>query len=269
MRGLSAFGVEHQLRRGMSPPQPAGVTPPPVEQFEPGTPVSGVDRLNAILLSGASVGIVLSVVAFIVIGNSQPSGYSTASASYSYEEEPGYEEESYEEESEYEEEGYEEEPYEESGYEEEGEYGSAPSPRYAAARKMYLRYWEEIDAGNYGAAYDVYYHTFGTEQGISKGDFVAAEFEYLPEVGLEHLRVEPSSREPTNPNELWLYAEVPISDGTGEYAGECRLFSGDLRMFHADGRWYYRPGEAFGRTPSFGAEGGGPRVLPPNTERCY
>lgn len=268
MRGLSAFGVEHQLRRGMSPPRPAGVTPP-VGQFEPGAPASGVDRLNAILLAGASVGIVLSVVAFIVIGNSQPSGYDAASASYSYEEEPyeesGYEEEGYEEEADY----GEEESYEETGDGEEGEYGSAPASRYAAARKMYLRYWEEIDAGNYGAAYNVYYHTFATEQGISKGDFVAAEYEYLPEVGLEHLRVEPSSREPTNPNELWLYAEVPISDGTGEYAGECRLFSGDLRMFHADGRWYYRPGEAFGRTPSFGAEGGGPRVLPPNSERCY
>lgn len=266
MRGLSAFGVEHQLRRGMSPPRPAGVTPPPAEQFEPNAPVSRVDRLNAILLSGASVGIVLSVVAFIVIGNSRPSGYDTASASYYYEEEP-YEESGYEEES-YEEESSEEEPYEESGYEEEGEYGAAPASRYAAARKMFLRYWEEIDAGNYGAAYGVYYHTFETEEGISQGEFVAAEYEYLPDVGLEHIHVEASSREPTNPNELWLYAEVPISDGAGEYAGECRLFSGDLRMFHADGRWYYRPGEAFGRTPSFGAEGGGPRILPHNSRRC-
>jgi hypothetical protein len=271
MRGLSAFGVEHQLRRGMSPPRPAGVTPPPAEQFQPSVSASRVDRLNAILLSGASVGIVLSVVAFIVIGNSQPSGYNTASASYSYEEEPSeessYEEEPYEE-SGYEEEGYEEESYEEEGYEEEGEYGATPASRYAAARKMFLRYWEEIDAGNYGAAYGVYYHTFETEEGISRGEFVAAENEYLPDVGLEHIRVEASSREPTNPNELWLYAEVPISDSTGEYAGDCRLFSGDLRMFHADGRWYYRPGEAFGRTPSFGAEGGGPRVLPHNSQRC-
>jgi hypothetical protein len=286
MRGLSAFGVEHQLRRGMSPPRPAGVTPPPAEQFQPSEPVSRVDRLNAILLSGASVGIVLSVVAFIVIGNSQPNGYDTASASYYYEEEPyeesGYEEEGYEEEpyeeSGYEEEGYEEEPYEESGYEEEGyeeegyeeegESGAAPASRYAAARKMFLRYWEEIDAGNYGAAYGVYYPTFETEEGISKGEFVAAEYEYLPDVGLEHMRIEATSREPTNPNDLWLYAEVPIRDGAGEYAGACRLFSGDLRMFHADGRWYYRPGEAFGRTPSFGAEGGGPRILPHNSPRC-
>ena len=272
MRGLSAFGVEHQLRRGMSPPRPAGVAPPPADQLEPGRPPSGVDRLNAILLGGASVGIVLSVVAFIVIGNSsQPSGYDTASASsYYYEEEP-YEESGYEEESGYGEEGYEEEPYEESGYEEEAEeaeYGAAPTSRYGAAREMLLRYWEEIDAGNYGAAYNVYYHTFATEEGISKGEFVVAEQEYLPDVGLEHIHLEPSSREPTNSNELWLYAEVPIRDGVGEYAGECRLFSGDLRMFHADGRWYYRPGEAFGRTPSFGAEGGGPQVLPRNSERC-
>ena len=283
MRGLSAFGVEHQLRRGMSPPRPAGVEPPRAEQFEPSAPASGLDRLNAIYFSAASVGVVLSVIAFVVIGNSQPSGYDTASASSGYyeeepyesgyEEEPyesGNEEESYEEEPGYENEGYEEESYGESGYEEEeeGEYGAEPTSRYAAARTMFLRYWEDIDASAYGAAYNVYYHTFATQQGISEGDFVAAENEYLPDVGLEHIHVEASSRNPTNQNELWLYVEVPIRDGTGEYAGECRLFSGDLRMFHADGRWYYRPGEAFGRTPSFGAEGGGPQELPRYSERC-
>ena len=274
MRGLSAFGVEHQLRRGMSPPRPAGVAPPAAEQFEPSAAPSGVDRLNAIYFSAASVGVVLSVVAFVIVGNSQPDGYDTASASYSYEEEEsGYEEESYEEEpyeEGYEEESYEEEePYEEESYEEEGEYGSGPATRYAAARNMFLRYWRDIDAGAYGAAYNVYYHTYETEQDTSKSDFVVAEKnEYLPDVGLEHIHVEASSRNPTNPNELWLYVEVPIRDAVGEYAGECRLFFGDLRMFHADGRWYYRPGEAFGRTPSFGAEGGGPRTLPPSSERC-
>lgn len=262
MRGLSAFGVEHQLRRGMSPPRPAGVAPPPTGQFEPSAPPSGMDRLNAIYFSAASVGVVLSVAAFVIVGNSQSSDYDTASAS-SY----SYEEESYEEP--YEEGGYgEEESYEEPGYEEEGEYGSRSVSRYEAARKMFLRYWTNIDEGDYGAAYNVYYYTFATQQGISKGDFVAAENEYLPDVGLEHIHVEASSRSPTNRNELWLYAEVPIRDGAGEYAGECRLFSGDLRMFHADGRWYYRPGEAFGRTPSFGAEGGGPRILPRYSERC-
>ncbi|HET7589160.1 MAG TPA: hypothetical protein VFK14_03090 [Solirubrobacterales bacterium] len=268
LRGLSAFGVEHQLRRGMAPPRPAGTAPPPAAEFEPATAVAGLDRLNAIFAGAVSVGLILSVVSFIVIGNSQPSGSSTATASsYYYEEEP-YEEESYgEEEPDYEEEGYEEEPYEEPGYEENGESGS-PATRYDAARRMYLRYWQEIDAGDYGAAYNVYYHTFETQQGISKGEFVAAEEEYSPDVGLEHIHLEPSSRNPTNPNELWIYAEIPIEDQAGEFAGECRLFTGDLRMFHADGRWYYRPGEAFGRTPSFGAEGGGPQVLPPGSERC-
>ncbi len=272
MRGLSAFGVEHQLRRGMAPPRPPGAAPPPVEQFEPDAPVPRMDRLNAIYLSGASIGLILSIVAFVVIGNSQPHGYDTSSASsYYYEEEPyesEYEEDSgYEEE--YEEEGYGEEYEEEPSYGEEyEEENSSPPTRYAAARKMYLRYWTDIDAGAYGAAYNIYYHTFETQQGTSKGDFIAAESTYSPDVGVEHIHIEPSSRNPTNPNELWLYAEIPVSDQAGEYAGECRLFSGDLRMFHANGRWYYRPGEAFGRTPSFGAEGGGPRVLPRNSERC-
>lgn len=264
LRGLSAFGVEHQLRRGMAPPRPAGVGPPPAAEFEPVGSVGGLDRLNAIFAGAVSVGLILSVVSFVVIDNIQPSSSGSAVASYSYEEE---EEPYYEEEESYEEEPYYEDEYEEEGYEEEGEY-NRPASRYEAARKMYLRYWQEIDAGNYAAAYNVYYHTFETQQGITKSEFVAAEEEYVPDIGLEHIRLEPSSRNPTNPNELWLYAEIPIRDGAGEFAGQCRLFTGDLRMFHANGRWYYRPGEAFGRTPSFGAEGGGPQVLPSSSERC-
>ena len=267
LRGLSAFGIEHQLRKGMEPPKPPGVTQK-IVTTEP-APAPRVDRLNAIYLSAISVGLILSVASFIAIGNSRPGGSDVASASYSYQE-PYEEESGYEEEESYEE-PYEEEyeePYEEEEYEEEGEYSEQPATRYEAARKMYLRYWQEIDAGDYGAAYNVYYHTFETEQGISKQDFIEAEEEYLPDVGLEHIRLEQSSRNPTNPNELWLYAEIPIADQAGSYAGECRVFSGDLRMFHADGRWYYRPGEAFGRTPSFGAEGGGPRTLPRYSERC-
>lgn len=251
MRGLSAFGIEHQLRKGMAPPRPVEVDPP-VAGAAPAGPPAGVDRLNAIYLSAASVGLILSVVAFVTFDRLQPSGSDTATAAYSYEEEEPYEE------------SYEEEPYEE----EEGEYDSDPATRYDAARKMYLRYWHEIDAGNYSAAYNVYYHTFETKQGISKAEFVAAEQEYLPDIGLEHILLERSYRNPTNPNELWLYAEIPIRDGAGPYAGQCRLFTGHLRMFHANGRWYYRPGEAFGRTPSFGAEGGGPQTLPSSSPRC-
>lgn len=279
MRGLSAFGVEHQLRRGMAPPRPAGADLPPADSPPPAAPVGRMDRLNTLYVSGATVGLVLSLVAIIVVGNSQHHGYDTASASYSYYEEepyeePGYEEEGYESyEEPYEEESY-EEPYEEEGYEEEPGYGeeggngSGPVSRYEAARNVYLEYWRYIDEGYFGAAYEIYYRTFASQQGIDKGDFVAAEREYQPDVGLAHIHLEPSSRRPTDSNELWLYAEIPIRDGAGEYAGECRLFSGDLRMFHAEGRWWYRPGAAFGRTPSFGAEGGGPQVLPRSSERC-
>ena len=264
LRGLSAFGVEHQLRRGMTPPNPAGPDAPApvaVAAGQGGQPLGRFDRLNAIYLSAASVGLIVSVAAILVIGNTQTGGSSSAVASYQYEE-SGYEEEAeYEEEEPYEEEGYGEE---EEGYEEE----SAPASRYEAARRMYLRYWTEIDAGNYAAAYNVYYPTFATQEGISKSEFVDAEHEYLQQVGLERITLEPSSRQPTSPNELWLYAEIPIRDGTGEYAGQCRLFYGDLRMFHANGRWYYRPGTAFGRSPSFGRDGGGIRVLPSYSERC-
>lgn len=260
LRGLSAFGVEHQLRRGMTPPNPDGPdAPTPIAEMPGGRPPARFDRLNTIYASAASVGLIVSVAAILAIGNAQTDGPSAAVASYGYEE------------SAYEEEGYgEEESYGEESYEEEAEYEEeeAATSRYEAARDMYLRYWNEIDAGNYAAAYNVYYPTFATQEGISKSDFVVAEHEYLPDVGLEHITLEPSSRQPTSPNELWLYAEIPISDGTGEYTGQCRLFYGDLRMFHANGRWYYRPGTAFGRSPSFGRDGGGITVLPSYSERC-
>ncbi|MGV1049829.1 MAG: hypothetical protein ACOYD4_15045 [Solirubrobacterales bacterium] len=272
MRGLSAFGIEHQLRRGMEPPKPEGVPAPSPEPVAPGQPAaSRFDRLNAIYLSAASVGLALSIVAFIVIGNVQTSSTSAASSS-SYEEEPYYEE--YEEEPYYEEEEYGEEGrYEEEeggGYEEEYEEAEeAPAlTRYDAASQMFRRYWTAIDEGDYGAAYSVYYRTFATQEGVSRGEFVAAEYEYLPEIGLERMSISSSSRNPSTPNELWLYVEVPIRDGTGEFEGQCRVFYGDVRMFHADGRWYYRPGVAFGRKPSFGQEGGGIRTLPSYSERC-
>jgi len=277
MRGLSAFGVEHQLRRGMAPPQPEGAPRPPTAPIEVDqSPVARFDRLNAIYLAAVSIGLLISVSAFIVIGNTQTGSAGADSSYYGYEEEPyeeeGYEEEPYEEEP-YEEEGYEEEPYEEEPYEEEGGYdeeeaqGYAPT-RFVAAKRTFRRYWTAIDEGRYGAAYGIYYRTFRVEKGITRREFSAAEHRYLPDVGLERMTITRSSRNPTNPNELWLYVEVPIRDGAGDFAGECRLFYGDVRMFHADGRWYYRPGEAFGRKPSFGREGGGIRVLPSYSERC-
>lgn len=276
MRGLSAFGIEHQLRRGMEPPRPAGAPLPTPDPVAMAAPASRFDRLNAIYLSAASVGLVVSIAAFIVVGNAATSDSSAASPSaYSYEEEPyyeDYEEEPYYEEEEYGEEGgYEEEGYgEEGGYEGEGyEEEENPAPtRFDAAKRMFRHYWTAIDEGDYGAAYNVYYRTFANQEGVSQSEFVAAEYEYLPEIGIERMTISPSSRRPSTPNEMWLYVEVPIRDGTGEFEGQCRLFYGDVRMFHADGRWYYRPGFAFGRKPSFGQEGGGIRVLPSYSERC-
>jgi hypothetical protein len=276
MRGLSAFGIEHQLRRGMQPPRPATAPIPPPDPTAAGQPQRPVDRLNAIYLSAASVALIFSIVAIVVIGNAQTSTSSAATAySYSEEYEPyeEYEEEPYEAE-----ETYEEEPYE---YEEEGEYGEEPyedeggydeeaavPTRYDAARSMFRRYWTAIDEGDYAAAYNVYYRSFAIQEGVSRSEFVNSEYEYLPEVGLDAMTITHSSRNPTSPNELWLYVEVPVRDGTGEFEGQCRVFYGDVRMFHANGRWYYRPGEAFGRKPSFGQEGGGIRVLPRYSDRC-
>lgn len=255
MRGLSAFGVEHQLRRGMEPPRPEGVTPPPRPVAPGQVPASRFDRLNVIYAAGASVGLIVSIVAFILVGNAvQSDGPNAEASSYSYYEEE-YEEEPYGEEYE------EEEPYEE-------EYEEEVPTRYEEARDTYRRYWANIDRGYYGAAYDLYHWAYTNQVGMAKGEFIDAENEYLPDVNLDKITIEPSERRPSNRNELWLYAEIPIRDGAGEYAGICRLFYGDLRMFHAEGTWWYRPGEAFGRLPSFGRDGGGPEELPASSERC-
>ena len=63
---------------------------------------------------------------------------------------------------------------------------------------------------------------------------------------------------------------MPVRDASGEFEGLCRLFFGDVRMFKANGTWYYRPGEAFGREPSFANEeqGGGIEILPSSSPRC-
>jgi hypothetical protein len=267
LRGLSAFGVEEQLRRGMRPPHPRTAPGPPPDPAMAGAPTGRFDRLNAIYLSAASVALVCSVVAIVLIGHAA-SRPASANASYAYEE-GVYEEpyETYEEEPDGEEEPYGEAEYEaESGTDTAPE--SAPYTRFDAAKRTFRRYWTDIDAGEYAAAYDVYYRTFATQEGVSKGRFVELEHDYLPEIGLDAMTLAHSTRRPSSPNELWLYAEVPIRDTIGEFAGECRVFYGDVRMFHADGRWYYRPGVAFGRKPSFGQEGGGIRFLPAGSERC-
>jgi hypothetical protein len=273
LRGLSAFGIEGQLRRGMRPPHPRTAPGPPPDPATSGAPAGQFDRLNAIYAAAASVALICSVVAIVLVGHAA-SRPASANASYAYEE-SGYEEpyETYEEEpygeETYEEEAY-EEPYEEEAYgEAEAESAeSAQQTPFDAAKQMFRSYWTDIDDGDYGAAYDVYYRSYAVQEGVSKEEFVESEHEYLPSIGLSAMTLTESERNPTSPNELWIYAEVPIEDGTGEFAGGCRLFYGDVRMFRADGRWWYRPGTAFGRKPSFGQEGGGIRSLPPGNDRC-
>ncbi len=258
LRGLSAFGVEHQLRRGMAPPAPAGLAS--ASQAAPGAwataPEQRVDRLNAIYLSAISVGVIASVAGALALGNletSTPGGEAQAGI--------------YDDGSSYGDYGY------DSGYEDEYEqYEATPQPtRYDDARNAYMKYWQRIAVGDYGAAYNVYYQTFATQQGISRSDFVEAESSYSPRIKTKMIRVSRSARQPTSSHELWLHAEVPIRDASGEYAGQCRLFFGDVRMFKAGGVWYYRPGVAFGRAPSFGNEdyaGGGIKVLSSSSPRC-
>lgn len=268
LRGPSAFGVEGQLRRGMRAPHPPNARPAP-DPASAGEPAGRLDRLGALYLSAASVALVCSVVAIVVIGNAERSPSNAVAASYPYQEpasEPyGSAEvapyETFEEEP-----TQEVEPENEDGYGEQG--GASTLTRYGAARRELRRYWAAIDSGEYAAAYNIYYPTYATQEQVSKSDFVNSEHEYLPEIGLSRMTVERSDRNPSSPHEMWLYVEVPIRDTVGEFAGECRLFYGDVRMFHADGRWYYRPGLAFGRKPSFGQEGGGIRVLPAYSNRC-
>jgi hypothetical protein len=275
LRGLSAFGVEHQLRRGMSAPQPGGpdaAPDPAAAGWGPGAE-QRVDRLNAIYLSAISVGLIASIAGVLIIGNAQTSGPGgEAQAGYYYEEEEPSYESGTSENSEY---GYgTSEPAEEgyaSGTSGPSGYGYEPHlSTYQEARQAYLEYWRNIAVGDYAAAYGVYYRTFATQQGISRSEFVEAEYEYSPRIKTSMIHVSPSSRRPTSSHELWLYAEVPISDGSGEFAGICRLFYGDVRMFRAEGTWYYRPGVAFGRSPSFGNEAheGGIKDLASSSPRC-
>lgn len=261
LRGPSAFGIEGQLRRGMRAPHPPTAHLPLPGATGAERPEGRLDRLSALYAAAASVALVCSVVAIVLIGSAGSSPSNAVGASYPYEESAS---EPYE--------YAEEEATEEAEYESEGSYAGEPEKpiftRYDAAARMLRRYWTLIDEGEYAAAYDVYYPTYAIQEGVSKSDFVASEHEYLPNVGLGHMTVSRSTRNPSSPNEMWLYVEVPIRDTVGEFAGQCRLFYGDVRMFHADGRWYYRPGVAFGRKPSFGQEGGGIRVLPGGSTRC-
>lgn len=267
LRGPSAFGVEGQLRRGMRAPYPPTAPLPLAGTSGPERTGGGLDRLGSLYAGAASVALVCSVVAIVLIGNAGSSP-SDAAASYPYEESTSATYEAIEEDVE----ALEEKAPRGAEYESDGAYGNeAEEPtftRYDAARRMLLRYWTQINERNYAVAYDVYYPTYATQEGVSKSEFVEAEHDYLPHIGIKHLTVRHSTRNPTSPNEMWLYVEVPIRDSIGEFAGECRLFYGDVRMFHADGRWYYRPGVAFGRKPSFGQEGGGIRVLPEGSNRC-
>jgi hypothetical protein len=263
LRGPSAFGIERQLRRGMRAPRPPTDPLPLPGETGAGQATEGrFDRLGALYASAASAALICSVVAIILIGHAGSSPPS-AVASYPYQ---GSVSEPYE--------GAEEERFGEAEYESEGggayeKEREAPTfTRFDAAQRMLRRYWTLIDEGDYAAAYDVYYPTYATQEGVSKLEFVDSEHEYLPDVGIGRMTISRSTRRPTSPNELWLYVEVPIQDTVGEFEGECRLFYGDVRMFHADRRWYYRPGVAFGRKPSFGQEGGGIRLLSPGSNRC-
>jgi hypothetical protein len=264
LRGLSAFGVEHQLRRGMAPPAPPGLATAGAAGDWQAAPEQRVDRLNAIYLAAISVGVIASIAGVLALGNAQTGGSGgQAEASY-YSEGSGYE---YGEGSEYDE-------YEggsEYGEYEAGENAAEPNLNpYQEARDAYMTYWRNIALGHYAAAYGVYYRTFATQQNVSSSEFVEAEYSYSPRIKTSMINVRPSSRQPTSPHELWLYAEVPVRDASGEYEGLCRLFFGDVRMFKANGTWYYRPGEAFGREPSFANadQGGGIKILSPSNPRC-
>lgn len=254
LRGLSAFGVEPQLRRGMASPRPDGAKAP----AEPAA--SGhFDRLNTIYAAAASVGIVVSIGAFAALDSVQTSGVDAATGSSEF--------------------GYYDEgagdttraagPTGGSGATGEYEYEQQPT-EFEKARGAFLRYWTSVAYGDYGGAYDLYHPSFTAQAGLSRSDFISAENSYYPRISTSRIIARRSSRARDSDREMWLYAEVPIVDRRGEYANECRIFYGQVRMLRDGGRWYYRPGEFAGRSPSFGRSelGGGIKYRPVSDSRC-
>jgi hypothetical protein len=124
--------------------------------------------------------------------------------------------------------------------------GAEPSRTgpYAGAMDLFERYWKEVAAGDYEAAYGLYYPGWET----TEQDFVAAEREANPKVAVDSLRMKPRTNDGST---VTLDTSIVLRDRSGQYAGQCRLLSGWVRFQRYGSQWKYRPGIIGGEQPSF------------------
>lgn len=147
-----------------------------------------------------------------------------------------------------------------------GESSSEPIPSdFEEARGTFRAHWQAIADGRYGEAYDLFHPGYEAD----RGGWIATHETEATLVNMYGITVEPGATEPRE-GEYWLYVEVPLRDGGGAYAGDCRLFYGEVRMARSAGELLYRPGVYEGREGSFGRSelGGGVRDLPESSPRC-
>lgn len=133
------------------------------------------------------------------------------------------------------------------------------------ARGTFRAHWRAIADGRYDDAYDLFHPGYDAD----RAGWISTHETEATLVNMYGIAVEPGSTEPRG-DEYWLYVEVPLRDGGGAYAGDCRLFYGEVRLARSDGELLYRPGVYQGREGTFGRSelGGGVRDLPESSQRC-
>lgn len=145
--------------------------------------------------------------------------------------------------------------------------GRAGATPVAEASEILTERWKAIDSGAYARAYAFSHSSYSTEE----SDWVEQQRASQPDVNLAAIRITKGDTPPADPAELWLEAEVPITDGAGDYAGDCRVWFGEVRMYRESGTWKLRPGPFAGREPTFGRPGsadGGIEDVPESDPRC-
>ena len=140
-----------------------------------------------------------------------------------------------------------------------------PESEFEEARETFRAHWQAIADGRYGDAYDLFHPGYDAD----RAGWIATHETEATLVNMDSITVEPGATDPYG-DESWLYVEVPVRDGGGSYAGDCRLFFGEVRMDRSGRSLMYRPGVSNGREGSFGRSelGGGVKDLPEGSTRC-
>lgn len=138
-------------------------------------------------------------------------------------------------------------------------------PEFEEASEAFLAHWQAIADGRYGEAYDLFHPGYEAE----RAGWIETHESEATLVNMDGVTVESGTTEP-HEDEYWLYVEVPLRDGGGAYAGDCRVFFGEVRMAQDAGELLYRPGVYRGREGTFGRSdlGGGVRDVPEPDSRC-